>query len=303
MAKKGAALEQLVALIQDTLKDRQDVTIETNVQVVDITNIKREIDVLVTTNVQELPYVIAFECKDYSKKAVNIQVIDAFIGKCKYLTTLHRKVVVSTSGFTENARKRAEEEDIVLCSLEGLPLDTIEQDIKAYNPMIRIISYETYFTISSNDKSDLNSVGDCFDCYSTEGDLSYDFGAEVKQRLGEYSNRIALIEHFMKNGQKPFFIDNVFPFAPGVLYLKDNEGKRIGVDQMILRTEIDVVLEEGEIVKQQKYVQGKEVFITENLFDNLGCPFSVAVTNCGDKWSAAFRKEEQYVKPSFHKKL
>ena len=30
MAKKGAALEQLVALIQDTLKDRQDISIKTN---------------------------------------------------------------------------------------------------------------------------------------------------------------------------------------------------------------------------------------------------------------------------------
>lgn len=302
MAKKGAALEQLVALIQDTLKDRQDVTIETNVQVGDITNINREIDVLVTTHVQELPYVIAFECKDYSRKAVDIQVVDAFIGKCKYLTTLHRKVIVSTSGFTENARKRAEKEDIVLCSLEDLPIDTIVQDIKAYNPLIRIISCEGNVTISSNEKSDLDSI-DCFDCYSTEGDVLYDFGNEVKQRLGEYSNRVAIIEYFIKNGQKPFFIDNVFPFAPGVLYLKNNEGKRIGVDQMIIRTEIDVVLEEGEIVKQQRYEQGKEVFITENKFENLNHPFSVVVMDCGEKWGAAFKKDEQYKKPSFHKKI
>ena len=68
MAKKGAALEQLVALIQETLKDRPDATIQTNVKVVDNTGIPREIDVLVYTNVQELPLGIAIECKDYSKK-------------------------------------------------------------------------------------------------------------------------------------------------------------------------------------------------------------------------------------------
>ena len=300
MAKKGAALEQLVALIQDTLKDRQDVAIETNVKVCDITSVNREIDVLVTTHVQGLPYVIAFECKDYSKKKVDIQVVDAFIGKCKYLTNIHRKVIVSTSGFTENARKRAEKEDVILCSLEDLPLDTIVQDIKAYNPLIKIVLREGNVIISSKDKSDLDSI-DCFDCYLTEGDVLYDFENEVKQRLGEYSNRIAIIEHFIKNGQKPFFVNNVFPFDLGVLYLKNNEGKRIGVDQMILRTEIDVVSEEGEIVKQQRYEQGKEVFITENKFKNLNHPFSVVVMDCGEKWGAAFKKEEQYKKPSFHK--
>ena len=58
---------------------------------------------------------------------------------------------------------------------------------------------------------------------------------------------------------------------------------------------VDVEMNEGEIVKQQRFVQGKELIITENRFEN-DC--NVVVVDGGDKWSAAFKKDNQYIKPT-----
>jgi len=292
MAKKGAALEQLVALIQETLKDRPDATIQTNVKVVDNTGIPREIDVLVYTNVQELPLGIAIECKDYSKKAVDIQVVDEFIGKCKYLNNLHRKIIVSTSGFSGNARKRAKEEDIILCSLEDLLLDIMASDTRIYNPKIKIEFCQETITFSTN--VELDSI-DCFDCYLTEGESLYDFRKEVFRVLNEFSCKISLVEMFLKKGKKPFLINNKFSFEPNVLYVNNKDGVRIGVDEVVVSVMVDVEMNEGEIVKQQRFVQGKELIITENRFEN-DC--NVVVVDGGDKWGAAFKKDNQYVKPT-----
>ena len=58
MAKKGKALEQLVAKIQEILKDREDTSIESNVRLRDRDNVLREFDVLVRTTNQFIPSII-----------------------------------------------------------------------------------------------------------------------------------------------------------------------------------------------------------------------------------------------------
>ena len=297
MAKKGAVLEQLVALIQETLKDRQNTTVQTNVRVVDNTNIRREIDVLVSTVVQGLPYVIAFECKDYSKKSVDIQAVDSFIGKCKYLPCVHRKVMVSSSGFSNNARNRAQAEDIILCSIEELPLDKMFSDTKVYNPIIHIEFCEGIINLSADFKEDLDSI-ECFDCYLSDGNVFYDFRKETIRRLCEFKTRMLLVSAFLKHGKKPFNVNAKFHFDSSVLYLLNRDEKRVWVDEVIIPVKIDFELETGDVIKQQRLVQGKEVVITENRFENDNRPYNAVIMDAGEKWGAAFKINDQYVKPS-----
>ena len=62
----GKALEQLVGIIQEHLKDNPDVQIKRNVKLVNRSGNKREIDVFVQTKVNGENIGIAFECKEYN---------------------------------------------------------------------------------------------------------------------------------------------------------------------------------------------------------------------------------------------
>ena len=85
--KKGKALEQLVGYIQEFVSDTPSTSVYVGKRINDNNGIPREIDVLVETIVQGISIYMAFECKDYStslkKPKVDVQVVDAFIGKCK----------------------------------------------------------------------------------------------------------------------------------------------------------------------------------------------------------------------------
>lgn len=296
MAKKGAALEQLVALIQETLKDRQDVAIETNVKVCDITSVNREIDVLVTTYVQELPYVIAFECKDYSKKAVDIQVVDAFGGKCKYLPQIHRKVLVSTSGYTANAKARAKQEGIELCTLKDIPLDKIFQNTEIYRPIPKyLIEDKLSLDFDISDSSEDVPVFDSYNCYKTSDDSLFDFQTDICQKLLSIETQMKLAKYYLDNGQKPFVTKAIHKFNSGI-YIKSTDGRKFNVTGARFIIHVDFEIEKGEVVKQQMIEQGKEVYITENIFNN--SPFSAVVIECGERYKALFKIDDKYIEPS-----
>lgn len=302
MAKKGAALEQLVALIQETLKDRQDATTETNVKVVDETGMSREIDVLVCTHVQELPFKIAFECKEYSKRAVDIQVVDAFIGKCKYLPQLHRKVIVSTTGFSDNAVKRAKEEDIILCSLEDLPLDMILSSIKVYNPIPKFeLCNEFSIIFECPDEYNSNVDGSYFassDCYFEADDSVLDIRQEAAKELFKMPNLMYFAKRFMEADKKPFDSSMTFHVTPKFVYIKNNKGEKCYIREIIVPFHVNFEIEEGYAVKKQKFIQGKDVYITESKFENNDRPFSAVIIESGEKHKAAFKIDDQYVEPS-----
>lgn len=296
MAKKGETLEQLVALIQEVLKDRQDVSIKTNAKLTDTSGIRREIDVLVSTEVQGMPYQIAFECKEYSKKQVDIQIVDAMIGKYKYLPQIQKKVLVSSSGYTENAIKRAKDECIEACSLENMPLDTLLTNTKTFDPIIKIEFCEGLITFYDLEKVDKDSI-DCYDCYLTEGNTLYDFKKKVPYGISKIYSNQDLVVAFLKNGAKPFRINTKTHFDSGVLYLNDKEGNRISVEEVIIPVIIHVEMDEGEIIKQQKFIQGKEVVITESRFKNER-PFTPVIIDAGEKWGAALKINGQYKRPT-----
>lgn len=121
MAKKGKLLEQLVGAIQETIKDCPEIIVRTNAKITNDIGIQREIDVLV----QNDTIMESFECKDYAqsknRRAVDVQVVDGVIGKNKYLSQINKLNIVSTTGYTLNAKKEAESENINLLTLKTIP--------------------------------------------------------------------------------------------------------------------------------------------------------------------------------------
>ena len=137
MAKKGKALEQLVAKIQEILKDREDTSIECNVRLRDRDNVLREFDVLVRTTNQSMPSVIAFECKDFStsksKPSVDVKVVDGFNAKCLEFPEIKHKIIVSTTGFSDNAKIKAKSFGIDLIPIEDVALSIDLHSGEAYS--------------------------------------------------------------------------------------------------------------------------------------------------------------------------
>ena len=124
MSKLGTELEQLVKAIQKTLKDSPHISIRTNVKLEDTNGIKREIDVLIEDFNVSPCCRIAFECKDYKKK-VDIQIVDAVIGKFLDIPDIRKIIIVSTEGYTVSAKKKARKHNIELCTFSKVSLDHI----------------------------------------------------------------------------------------------------------------------------------------------------------------------------------
>ena len=289
----------MVALVQETIKDRSDTVVKTNVKMVDDDNTIREIDVLVSATIQEFPIQIAFECKDYSKKAVDIQAIDALVGKFKHLSQIHRIVIVSTTGFTAKATERAKREGIVPCSIEDVPLDEIfESTNKLFRaiPDIQLgekinISYESY-----NEPVGEENFNSC-ECYLKSDDSPFDFRIETIKKLAELKTKMKLAKKFMENGQNPIIGFYNFKFNSSV-YIKSKDGRKFNVSEAQMPFLVSFTFNDGKVIKQQKLVQGGDVFITERQFENYNEPLSTVVIESGKKHKVYFKHGDTLVEPS-----
>lgn len=299
MAKKGAALEQLVALIQETLKDSPNAMVQTNVKLEDNIGVRREIDVLVSTQVQEFPIQIAFECKDYSNKAVDVQVVDALVGKYKYLPQIHRKIIVSTSGFTSSALSKAKQEGVELCPLESISLETIFQNTEIYYPKPIFQFDNLILNIDISDNSKDNTIFDSFFCYRTSDDSIFDLELDIAEKIFSLEFQMKLVKQYMNNGRKPFVVSATHMFSSSV-YIKSADGRKFNVTGARFTIHVDFKIVKGEAIKQQKIIQGKDVYITENTFNNSDSPFSAVVIESGDKYKAVFKIGEKYIDPSIN---
>lgn len=118
--KKGDLLEQLVARLHET-----DVRTRTKVQVPVLGGggETREIDVLIEGTVSGYPVRMAVECKNW-RKSVGVEVVDAFVGKLQQIgIPPSLGIIVSPSGFTGGALRRAERDQVRLHEFEGLTPD------------------------------------------------------------------------------------------------------------------------------------------------------------------------------------
>jgi len=103
----GKALEQLVAIIEQVIADKDNVTVERDKRLTDkITNEQRQFDVVLTVKHQHHTVCIALECKDQSRP-VGVPQVEAFYTKCEY-TGVNQPVIVSASGFYNTARRKAD---------------------------------------------------------------------------------------------------------------------------------------------------------------------------------------------------
>ena len=292
MTKKGKALEQLVGKIQEVLKDKYDTSVKVGVHLKDKEGISREFDVLVRVTNQGLPSIIVFECKDYSTSSkqtkVDIKIIDGLIGKCANIPEIHQKVIVSTTGFTDNAKIKAVANGITLCSLDKIPMEEILSKHKVYFPMPRyIVNKDAVYSITHPDNVNISEEIGTPILYFEKNDNIFNIELEVLKQLCHFETRGKLAKMFLERGREPFICIATILFSDKV-YINGKSGRRYPVQDVKVPVKIDFELDEGEPVKQQKYTQGKDILVTEYQFNNSPQPFGTVIIDDGEKCEFLF---------------
>ena len=107
MAKRGEPLERLVATLEKALVDDKSTSIESPKRLRDRTTGQlREHDVILTIRREHHEFKVAIECRDRSRP-VTVNQVEAFEAKCRD-TGINQGIIVSTSGFHDTARSKAD---------------------------------------------------------------------------------------------------------------------------------------------------------------------------------------------------
>jgi hypothetical protein len=106
MPKRTNEFQQVVALICAQLASDGEAVTESNEIRDGVTGDPREVDITIQCTLGGMPSIVAIECRD-RKRAQDVEWIDGLIGK--YSGTPAKVVAVSSSGFTELARRKAVE--------------------------------------------------------------------------------------------------------------------------------------------------------------------------------------------------
>lgn len=265
MAKRGKNLEQLVAAIQETIKNCPNSTISTNVKIVDNNGIKREIDVLVEDKSCTPHRLIAFECKDY-KYRVEVGIVDGVIGKFFDIPNINKIVIVTSTGYTAGAKTKAKNKGIDLYEFTEVPLDNILLKGTPCLGNLRIEIVDINFDLYPNNlytKKVLN-----VDETNYDKNLLYKvFHHYFKEIRNDELCDIA--QCYCDNNSKPiermYYIDIEEPNS----LIKDKNGDLFAIKAIKFTVNLDFIITEGSIYKQQKLKDKNNNIITaEYKIDN-----------------------------------
>lgn len=117
--KKENELERIVYLINKALSNELEISILKNHILYNSSGSAREFDVILTTQINQIPVTIAIECKSNNRK-IQVDKIEAFNSKCDRIPSINKKVFVSSKGFQKDAILAAKHFDIELLTLEEI---------------------------------------------------------------------------------------------------------------------------------------------------------------------------------------
>lgn len=248
MAKQGSSLEQLVKAIQTTIKDSPNTFVQTNVKIEDTNGIKREIDVLVEDSNTSPTTLIAFECKDYNK-AVDVQIVDAVVGKFADIPSIQKKVIVANKGYSTSAKIKAAKHGIELRTLSKVPLTQL---LLTSTPILaremETVLLDTAFLVdhpSSPGEQTLINIAD-----TIEKSIKYEMLFYKHSPIYDEIKLQELGERFAQNGLKPIEDDLCLevsrPFP-----IKDILGRTFIAKAIIYRVKITIYPQEGKLVEQR----------------------------------------------------
>ena len=293
----GKALERLVEMIQDHLKDRPEVQISRNIRLKSLSGKGREIDVFVQGKFDGQDIGIAFECKDH-KREISVTDVEKFWAVLSKLPQVDKGVMVTTSGYTKEAKKEAETHKIGLFSIDDIPFEEIAPHHKLYgatfifDPLIKALELHTKpdyknATIASNTKLRYKATGE-----------EVNILLEIYNTIYNSQILCELAASYMRKGQKPLIM--VVRITPGdALYIEDVNGTKYEVEYFRVPIQMDLRLEECPVTAQKKYspvAGGVEVSVSE--YDSANDDNTWVVVESGDDKKSCYIKHNGiYYKP------
>ncbi len=235
----GLGYEKIVAGIYRQFAEAAEVT--ENERIIGISGSSRQIDIALREKIDGTTVLVIIECKDYSRP-VDIERVDALIGKIQDVEA-KRGIIVSDSGFTAGARRRAEADGRVEVASV---IDTQNDSLRS---RLHISTSVTFYEITSQHFS-LSGRYSVASMSARIGDIEAQFHQWYKENVmkltaGDHS-------HIM-----PFVINNGLPgnvvcsfhlavrhhinegiYKTGTGILDHNDGPLIG-DNELLETHLD----------------------------------------------------------------
>ena len=159
--KDGKNIERLIKLIHESLKEIPNTRIYPNHRIKNTSGRKREIDLYVSCQLQNLEINIAIECKDY-ERAVSVKEIEAFYSKCLRIKGISKLVFVTTNGYQADAFDAANEFGIILYNFNEIsPNDIFSWFSVSLNQLKLIIKVKLPLRVTFiGKKSDLLATSD-----------------------------------------------------------------------------------------------------------------------------------------------
>lgn len=287
MVKLGTSLEQLVWAIQDTVKNCPSISVHTNVRCKDTNGINREIDVLVEKKGVSSNYRIAFECKDYNKK-VDVQIVDAVVGKFMDIPDISERVIVSSLGYTKSAEIKAASHNIQLFTLSKIPLDKIllpstpilSDEMKTVPMDVSFILADAY----GFQDSWLTHVSDTMEDIRNCMKLFY-----VNPPVYDEIKLMELGEKFAQNGLDPINDDLVMEVIPPMM-TKLRDGSSRYITAIVYHVEISINSKKGKLVEQRIMNRPtQDVVAAEYAIDD---KYSMVTVRANDKVSTYLKPEK-----------
>lgn len=249
--RPGKALEQLLVVIQEYLKDSPDTIVVPNAIFLDHSGIKREIDVFVQTKVHSGNIGIAFECKDYKKK-VDVAVVEAFNSKCNDIQEIHKGIIVSSNGFTAGAQNKAQFYGIDLFQLGAVPLQEIFNPFDLFYAQCWVEMALEYRVVLEDDDTSSHFTGN--GVYSVEYDKEVDMISYLAKTLRIYMPSLIPSIHNRLHA-KGITVDNVpLSIRPlDKLYIKDTIGNKHNIKELLVTIRVTLNTQLQDIAKQSIY--------------------------------------------------
>ena len=296
MANNGKILEQLVAKIQDMIKENPMASVRNNVRLKDVQGMYREFDVIVETINQGLPTIIAFECKDYStsksKTKVDVKVIDGFVGKCTNFPQISKKVIVSTTGFSDKARRTALQHDVILLHLDEVSLDSVEaSNMILHRWDTRIVTKWTFIF----DDISVYCGYDNLHVYRYADNTIVDVLGGVEHFLSSDYFIKERFEKYVENGRTSYNFMLTLPIDKE-LYLLDKKNIKHPINEIWIPIKIGCISSDGRLDNAAIMAQGTCNIRTETYeFDSSNVKVKLITAN--DKQKILFEQDNLLKEP------
>lgn len=143
MPKRSNEFQRLVALLEAQLAGSNAI-IEESKLFTDIDGEQREVDIVVSAQVGQRRIVVGIECRDRSdpRRKADKTWMEQIAGKLEDLPEIHRKVAVSSNGFSKGALKKAARNGIETLTLgEAEEVDWLHSVFSETQALITVVRF------------------------------------------------------------------------------------------------------------------------------------------------------------------